>query len=354
MSRTRLIGQLLDICGWLIGVVTILWFVARIVDAAQAGGVTFASFTAALLQLIGGVAAAGLSWGVAEMMRSIDSVRERAEQRASEPTSSEPRSRGADALPTHTVDELAVLLREVRDISLLDADQRRMRLQVQGRAVLEMLQREVPTLLREHNWIEARNRVQDARQRFPTVGDWDQLEKQIEEMRSQVENADIEQGERQIGELVSLGAWERVAEVVAELLKRHPDSKRCHDLAAKLRVERARAEADQRGRLMAQAQEAANKKDWRTALTMANTMVQRYPRSPEAQALHIQLPTLRENAEIQTRRQLEQQYAELRREHKLADALRIAKEVVELYPSSPQAEVLRAQIPKLKEALGRA
>ena len=247
------------------------------------------------------------------------------------------------------LDELLVLTREVRDISLLNEEQRSLRLQAQGKAALSLLQREVPVLLREHNWIEARNRVQEARERFPSFSEWDALERQIEQMRAQVEAHDIEAAERQVDDLTSLGAWDRVAEVMNELLERHPDAPRANELAQRLRAQRNQAEAEQRTRLMAQAQEASNNREWKPALAAATSLIQRYPKSPEAQALRMQLPTLHENAEIQTRQQMETQIRDLIKEHRFDEALRVAHELLDQYPDSPQAGVLRDQLPRLEE-----
>ena len=251
--------------------------------------------------------------------------------------------------PTHTIDEMVVLLREVRDISLLNDSQRTKRLEAQSRAAVEVLLREVPVLLREHNWIEARNRVQEARERFPNIPDWDAMERQIEQMRSQVEQHDMEAAERQITDLTTLGAWDRVADVVRELLQRHPGSVKAIELAQRVRATRNKVEVEQRGRLMAQAQEATNRRDWRAAYSLALQLIERYPKSPDAQALRLQLPTLRENAEIQTRQKLESEIRELVRNHRYHDAIRIAGDVIQQYPNSPQADALREQLPKLQE-----
>jgi len=215
--------------------------------------------------------------------------------------------------------------------------------------VLELLQREVPLLLQEHNWIEARRRVQQARERFPHLKEWDRLEKQIEQMRAQVETRDIEDAERQIKDLTSLGAWDRVAEVVKALLERHPDSAKANELARRLRDQRHKAEAEQRARLMAQAQEATNKREWKAALAAANALIQRFPQSPEAQALRLQLPTLQENAEIQTRKQIENEISELIKQRRFEEALRLTHDLINQYPDSPQATKAREMLPKLEE-----
>jgi len=211
------------------------------------------------------------------------------------------------------------------------------------------VEQKVPTLLREHGWVEARRLVQEARERFPSFSQWDALEEQIEKVRSEVEAHDVEAATRQVNDLAALGAWPRVMDVVNELLERHPASSRAADLAKRVRFEREKAEAEQRARLMAQAQEATSRHDWTAALQVANTILQRFPHSPEAAALQPQIATLRENVEIEDRKRMEADIRELIKQHRYDEALRIARELVQQYPDSPQADALRDQLPRLEE-----
>lgn len=351
LRRASVVTALLEVGGWIVMVAALLWGVYRIVSAAQAAGPTAGlDWVTPLVLMVFGIAGGAMMLGLAEMIRRLDLVHGAAEATAEASTRSGPvtPASGFQDAGNPQLEELTLLLREVRDISLLSEEQRRLRLEAQGRAALQIAQREVPVLLREHNWIEARNRVQGARERFPSFPEWDELEKQIESMRLQVEMHDVEAAERQIHDLSALGAWDRVAEVVKELLERHPDSERANELAHNVRQQRSKVEAEQRARLMSQAQDASNRRDWNTALQLANTIVQRYPKSPEAQALRLQLPTLRENAEIKTRQTLENEFRQLIKDQRFNEALRIAQEVLDQYPNSKQATFLREQMPKLE------
>ena len=354
LSRSRWVEAWLEYGGWVVIGITLVWGVTALVQETQAEDTSARAVLATLVKMLGGVWAGVALWGLGIALRRLVAIQRASEQSAAshrEFSAGRSRATAADDLlgGSDELDELLVLTREVRDISLLNEEQRSLRLQAQGKAALSLLQREVPVLLREHNWIEARNRVQEARERFPSFSEWDALERQIEQMRAQVEAHDIEAAERQVDDLTSLGAWDRVAEVMNELLERHPDAPRANELAQRLRAQRNQAEAEQRTRLMAQAQEASNNREWKPALAAATSLIQRYPKSPEAQALRMQLPTLHENAEIQTRQQMETQIRDLIKEHRFDEALRVAHELLDQYPDSPQAGVLRDQLPRLEE-----
>lgn len=350
LNRTRVILALLFVGGCFVAGGAVVWGLAGFWRLSQSADPTFGEFVNTLALMLAGLAGAALLWGIEEVIRRLDGVQAAVERPSADsaPVRAPVRAR-SEMEATPKLDELVVLMREVRDISLLSDAQRSMRLEAQGRAVVNVLEREVPVLLREHNWIEARRRVQQARERFPTFPQWDALEKQIETMRRQVEDHDVEAAERQINDLSMLGAWDRVAEVVEELMERHPESARAHAISQKLRVQRNSAEAEQRAALMRQAQEATNRRDWVTALEAATTLVNHYPRSPEAQVLRLQLPTLRENAEIKERQALEGQFLDMFRQRRYDEALELAEQVLNDYPNSPQARMLREQLPKLRE-----
>lgn len=353
-SRSRRVEACLDFGGWVVLGVALVGGIIAIVQISRAETAPGTAWVAVVAMMLGGVWAGVALWGVAVIIRHLSVLQRTSEQSAAAHADLAAGRSGTvenrlGVAESDELDELVVLLREVRDISLLNEEQRSLRLQAQGKAVCDLLQREVPVLLREHNWIEARNRVQEARERFPTFSEWDALEQRIEQMREQVEAHDIEAAERQINDLVSLGAWDRVSEVLKELLERHPEAVKAIDLAQRIRTERNKAESEQRARLMAQAQEASNAREWKAALAAASLLIQRYPKSPEAQALAMQLPTLKENAEIQTRQRMETEIRELIKQHRFDEALRVTNELLQQYPDSPQAAVLREQLPRLEE-----
>lgn len=252
------------------------------------------------------------------------------------------------------LNELVGLTREVRDLALLNEQERSQRMRTMAGEHVQRLEEEVPALLRDHNWVEARRRVQTARERFPSLPNWDPLERRIEEVRAGVESQDVEATGRVIADLVNLGAWDRVADALRDLTQRHPDSARAAELVRKITLDRQRAEAEQRARIMAAAQDATNRRDWNEALSHVNTMLRRYPESPEAAELQSQLATVTANAEIQTRQRMEAEIRDLIKEHRYADALEVATDLINRYPTSPQAGILRDQLPRLQQRAAEA
>lgn len=357
VSRSRIVSSALEAISVIVVAASLVWAVERFWTASLAAKPAFGDFVSTVLLLVSSWAGGLLLWGIAEMIRKLDALLAAYHDFAAHPhvitvgdgTLAPGGGEARGGRESQVFQELASLLREVRDITLLNDAERAKRLEMQARGTARRLTDEVPSLLREHNWIEAQRRVQEARERFPTLSEWDALERQIEQVRSQVEARDLESATRQVNDLAVLGAWERAYEVVLELMERHPNSPKTAELAKRVSQERERSEAENRARLMAQAQEAVHGRDWNGAMTLSTQLIERYPRSPEAHALRIQLPTLRENAEIQTRKYLEAEIRKHIEEHRYRDAVRLANELIERYPDSPQAQVLRDQYDKLAE-----
>lgn len=353
LNRVRLLASMLDGFAIFVATFVVVWPIARALLSTDPAAHDPSNAVVFILVGWGGALLLG---AVAELIRKLDEALEALRLGGGAGTSSDggidPHTQTARRMLV-SLDELGRVMREVRDVTLLDDAQRAQRLAIQGEQAVEQLQREVPALLNEHGWVEARRRVQQARERFPGLSAWDGLEAKIEEVRASVEARDVEAAKRQIQDLSALGAWERARDVIRDLLDRHPGCKAAQDLAVWVKRERQKAEAEARARLMAQAQDAARRREWGEALQLANVIVREYPHSPEADALRQQLPTLTENAEIQTRQRMEAEVRELLHEHRYEEAVRIARAIVEQYPKSPQAAVLREQLPRLEQKAGR-
>lgn len=372
MSRSRVAAIFLYVLAIGIAAVTMVFVFVQVAQISSTGAVPAGAsidgassaesqpnltlvYMSLFLRALFGLGAAALLFGLAELLRRIEdlpaTIRD-VPQRAGYgmgAVSFGAQSSETDDVPQASVTELAVLLRELRDISLLNPEERALRQKGLAAEAVRELEKSVPELLRSHNWVEARRRVQLARERYPAQPIWDQLDARIEKVRTGVENQDIEAAKRQVNDLAALGAWERAFDVVHDLLQRHPDSDAARQLAQFVQNERGKADAAQRARLMSQVQEAVKRRDWNTALSAANALMRQYGESNEARALRLDLPTLAANAEIQTRKRIEQEITRLTHAKRYQEAIQLARNLIERYPKSPQAAVLREKLPDLED-----
>jgi outer membrane protein assembly factor BamD (BamD/ComL family) len=285
---------------------------------------------------------------VAEALRNLDQVLDKLGAGTMAPVRTPVVDAPSDQ--AHWLEELVHLTRELRDIELLSEPERAARLQHEADELVRQLEHDIPALLREHDLQEAHQRLMRARRRFPSLTHWDELARQIEQARAQFEAHDLEVATREVDDLAALGAWDRAVEIVRTLRQRHPASEQVAELTRRVAQAREKASAEERARLMARAQEATNRRQWGQALRLVEMVIARYPGSAEAQELRIQLGTLRANAEIQKRQEMEAEIRTLLKEHQLSAAMRVANELIAQYPDSPQAHALREQVlPRLEQ-----
>ncbi len=348
LNGARMAAAAMALGGGVLALAALAWAVFHLVDLSQSGHATPSEVVSTAALLLLGCGFGLLLWGGAWMLRRLDDLVEAARAAASAPANSSAAKAGDEA-QTRLLAELVGLTREVRDIALLGEKGRAARLQSESQALVHQLTQEVTALLREHDWIEAGRRVQRARERFPSLPDWAAFDAQIEQTRAAAESRDLETATREVTELVTLGAWDRAAEIVRHFQDRHPTSHGANELARRVAAGREKATAEVRAHLMAQAQDATNRRDWTEALHLVESLLEKYPNSPEAHDLRPQLETLRTNVQIQARHQMESEIRDLIKDQHFADALRVARELIARYPDSPQAAILRDQLPRLEQ-----
>jgi hypothetical protein len=244
--------------------------------------------------------------------------------------------------------EIPELLREIRDTVLLDDEQRRQRWQrLQARRRGELVSAIRRALTDEGSLVEAQRLLSHLGEKFPDAQELDGLSAEYERARLRLQALDVEQTRRKIQELEGVNSYQRAEEVAEALVMRHPELAAPKDLLAQVRQDRENYLDKERARHFADLDRLTLEKKWSEALRTAESFLVSFPRSGEAGLVRERLPLLRTNAEIASRQRLEAQFKVQLQEHRYAEALRLARHIVETYPDSPQAEALRDQIPRL-------
>ena len=278
---------------------------------------------------------------------SVDAALRRLESHVAPPDDA--KSAGFAGQSAAMADEMIVLLREMRDNSLLSDEQKRAKLARIASEQRTALANGVKSFLAKGEYHRALSLVDELEKRFGSDTASERMRTQIKTSRDEAERADIEDSTRKVDNLTSINAWPRAEELAAELVDRHPDAPAARGLLS--RVQRGRQKADDQHRLAAYAdiQGFTSRKEWKQALGSARQFLAKYPKSLEAEALSAQVATLETNAEIHERHELELEIRELVKEKRFAEAVDLAKKIIDRYPDSPQAEALASQLPRLEE-----
>ena len=234
--------------------------------------------------------------------------------------------------------QIAALLTDIRDLQLLSPQDReqaagRLRVRAERRAADDVID-----AINTRQLGKARLLLRYAKAAYGETPTTEKLEAKIDEAAKRNETLDFARTKRHVAEAISENRW-IVAEQYAHALRLdHPDSVRCRQLWDDTR----------RARLYAHIQKCAEQHHWAEALAATEEFLERFPDNREAEALGRQMDTLRTNAEIVQRRQYEKRFKEFVSGDHYAEALQIARHVVEQFPNSPQAQALRDQIPVLE------
>ena len=239
--------------------------------------------------------------------------------------------------PTTLADVLTTL-EELRDIALLSEEQRGRMGERRGALQRDRLCTRVSDALDDRRLREARDYLADAVARFGPCAEFDHLGQKIESVAEATEPLAHARAVRRIEKAISEGAWSAAEQLAKALAVEYPGSQPCRQLL----------EATQRGRRYTVVQQFTTQHRWSEALAAAEEFLEAYPESLEARTLRVEIQTLSQNAEIQRRKQYETLIKEHLRSERFADALRLARHVIETFPESPQARVLGKQIPILE------
>ncbi|HOW18675.1 MAG TPA: tetratricopeptide repeat protein, partial [Phycisphaerae bacterium] len=174
------------------------------------------------------------------------------------------------------------------------------------------------------------------------------LAEYIEAAAGKAEAEDVAAATKQAEDLMSLTSWDRAMRIAEDLIDRHPNSLPAKQLLARIQREKQVHQQEHRNRLYVEIQRHTSRREWQQALAIARQLIAAYPESIEAESLRTQMETLTKNAEIEHRRELETKYKGLIEQRNFAEALALAREVIATYPESPQARVMREQIPHLE------
>lgn len=324
--------------------------------------------------LLAGIVFAAVLWGLAALHESAAQTAsriERVEERIAEfrsirsssasysdspparapstpPTTLPPPSAPDDSVRS-MLEELLVILRDVRDNTLLTDEERREKAGHFEQTELAEAEKLIGSFAERGEFEHARDRLDELDRRFrrrPAVA---RLREFVEQSRLHREQEEFAHIGRRVDELINMCAWDKAREEVALFRGRYPGCAGVDTFEARIEREFQIYDDAQRQRLNAEIQRYVLRRRWREALAAAEAFIERFPHRPESEALALQLETLRNNAEVSARQEMEAEITELAKRGQYAEAEALARIAIERWPDSTQAEILRSQLDRLHE-----
>ncbi len=255
----------------------------------------------------------------------------------------------ATAILQQQANRMLTLLEAIQEASLLTEQQRRTRWERMAAQRCQALHREIDDLLLEGRFVQARQLADELETRWERPEEASTLRERIHTARDESQAADLADARRRVGEFMSVSRWDRAERLVEDLVLKYPDSTDVAELRDRVKRERTLAEAEQRRQLQRQIEQAVTARQWSQATARAEQFLAKHGDTDAARLIREKLPTLRANAEIETRQHAERDIKELIRRHRYGEALEQARDLIDKYPKSPQADALRGQIPRLEQ-----
>ena len=261
---------------------------------------------------------------------------------------------GLTASPSESPDasgQILELLTQLRDAALLTETQRQQwatGLREKRKATLAA---EVQAAIQSEQWNAARHLIEKIRENLPgdplgqTLTD-DLIHKHNEKVQQELQVA-----REKLQHYMAINAWDQVQHITDTLEGRYPNEPDIQELLNQIRHEYHAWQRDALAMLLGDYKDSVDHRQWVRAGSLAQQILERYPEEKLAEKIRADLTTLRQNAEIQTRHELETQYADLIKRQRHEEAVAIARRVLDVYPESATAREMQKHLPKLMEMI---
>ena len=249
-------------------------------------------------------------------------------------------------------DLMPQLLRQLTELNtnvLLTEEERQEKRRRSLAKLADDVAREIESALLERRFDDAGDLVLRLRDIAPQHDRLAVFHKQV--LRGQEEQVrELISGQMQrASDLMSVSRFEEAVEVAENLHYKYPHSREADELLARVQREAATFHTEKRRRLYAIIQEHSQARHWKQALAGAHKLMETYADSEEAEKIRTMMPTFVDNARIQEVREYRDKIVDLMERHRYAEAVQLAKHVVDNYPETTAAEELRTQMPRLQE-----
>jgi len=258
-----------------------------------------------------------------------------------------------DAPPTmahHELDQrVLAVLEEVREVTLMNDEQRQLRLrQLQDNRKTATTD-QVYNHFREGQWAKAEQMLASLEQQFPGDGMVVRTRAELVRLRTAAEGETWERARDRVTDLISVGSWDKAMSAAAEFVENFPAHTEGRHLLTRVRREHDIARDTKFQRMYEEVQADVDRRSWREALEGAQKLLELYPNHARANKIRQQLKTIAQNAEIEERQEHEIRIQQLVRGRRFAEAVELAEDVMKRYPGSPQAQSLDQMLPKLRD-----
>jgi tetratricopeptide (TPR) repeat protein len=243
------------------------------------------------------------------------------------------------------------LLTDIRDLLMMTDTQRQHRAARVWEQKKTRLVENFRELIHQEQWSAAAAAIDKVREALPGDAAADQLAAELSSRHTQRMQEDIDAARKQIEPLMSINSWDRARDLISQLENKYAAQPDVAALSSQVSKEYEIWRRDEFGRLVHEYKEAGDHRQWRRAYNIAIQLSERFADEKLVERIHLDMPTLLRNADIQDCQELVSQFKDLSQRHRYEEAHATAERVIDSFPDSMAAADLQKMLPKLQELI---
>lgn len=296
------------------------------------------------------------------MLESLESVREAMEHAAGTISQAATHQTSANASPASTTDALTAaaknletqrqilaVLQEIRQLSLLNEQQKQAMLSMQRQRGKTDRMEKVADFLKDHHWARAADELDQLSLDFPDDPQVADLRKHLQLGREHDTAKMVSQTRERIEDAMAVSNWDDALAAAQELADDFPENEDARAMLKRVVHERDIFNESTAHRLYDEVKDDIERRHWRRALAGARKLIEKFPNHRRAANVRTQMPTIQANAEIEERQEQEGRIQALVRSKRFIEAIELAENLLDRFPGSPQADSLEQLLPKLRD-----
>ena len=254
-----------------------------------------------------------------------------------------------DSVPGVPAGRLLQTFEQLRDIALMNDEQqtRYATRHWQNRKLIHLEAIERDVLI--GNWPTAYARLDELEIVMPGDQHVANMRERVDSEQISRLDEDVRVARARLQQLMSAAMWQQAEDLAIALQTKYPGKPQADAVADDVRREREAWERETMDRLFRDISTATTQRRWRQALLAVEEFIRRYPLDPRAEALRLDLPTLKENAAAQERKEQEEHFKELLKRQRYEEALYVGRALIARYPQSAMGAELTRMLPKVEE-----
>jgi hypothetical protein len=240
-------------------------------------------------------------------------------------------------------------LQEVRELAMLTESERQRRFDVARSTRRVDGVNALLRLIDEHKFAAADRLFGELCREYP--GDLDVAGggKQLSAARQRYQSEAVATEASMIEIDLSAGAWEDALRRSQQLVAEYPGSDAAVSLLARVRRDHAAWRETLAQSLFDNLRQQIDQRGWRVALATAQQLLKEFPAHNLAEQVSRQIALIQSNAEIEQRQEQEIHIRELIRSRQFSEAIEQAEDLLRRFPLSPQAEAIDVLLPRIRE-----